>query len=715
MSADGGALMPELGRAARGCFHLYCADGAETFGLREFLAVEEHTYSLLKLPYDDSVSQEVYKVELSRGADTVDWPTYQRWVARQILTHRASEQLMAAYLDQIVKIVTSSRKKPVAASQDPTPALHGRAPAKRQEPVLGGVPQPRLALEPAEVQQGVEEGKAPGPTRIAENEPQRRNDVQVVAPAAALPPAPAPAPTSTATQGPADEVHLELAGPLLRHFVIVARAADAGARPAVRHHASFPRGTDTHPPSAIENFCFPGAQGDATPDGGVSSLQYTFVQTLDGGVRQYGFCYSLRSAADGGCEVLCAVSSRPWFEFFSGLMEALASRRKGGGGVADLEQMIDAVTKHTDQSPISPGARFSVPLLSGQALSLKAPAHNGIGDGAEYETLFKTLSVPCISAIFVSLLSEQRVLFVSSSLSKLSTCVHSLLALIEPFTWQHIFVPIMPQSMLDYITAPMPYVIGVHDSLLEEVGRLPEDDSVVWVYLDSDEVRLCMDSLFPLPPILKRSLEARMCELVGKLSSSKMSIDEFQGSIALEFLNLMLDVFGNYREYTIGPDFDFNRFCKGSDSVATREFLHSFRETQIFERWCSHCSDAARCGYQQEYMTRFDSMVSSGARNNGQGLIRRARRRLSSISLAAGTPRAANTPRGDEAFEIAAVNKAPDGDLSITNMNDAPPRVAASTPIGTGRFKPKEACATDGIESALCADCDIQLWQCATR
>ena len=35
------------------------------------------------------------------------------------------------------------------------------------------------------------------------------------------------------------------------------------------------------------------------------------------------------------------------------------------------------------------------------------------------------------------------------------------------FFRQHLFIPVLPSFLLDYLTAPMPFVIGVHNKLME--------------------------------------------------------------------------------------------------------------------------------------------------------------------------------------------------------------------------------------------------------
>ena len=80
--------------------------------------------------------------------------------------------------------------------------------------------------------------------------------------------------------------------------------------------------------------------------------------------------------------------------------------------------------------------------------------------------------------------------------------MHGLLALMYPFRWQHIYVPLLPRMFLDYLTAPMPFVCGIHSSLQGEFEQLPTEEDLVIVKLNTNEVGLCgsvSQKLAPLP------------------------------------------------------------------------------------------------------------------------------------------------------------------------------------------------------------------------
>jgi hypothetical protein len=111
--------------------------------------------------------------------------------------------------------------------------------------------------------------------------------------------------------------------------------------------------------------------------------------------------------------------------------------------------------------------------------------------------LVSTLSINNVLTIFISLLAERRIIFHSSSVTTLSAAVQAAMDLISPLSWQHIYIPVLPPSMISYCCAPMPFVIGVLSSQIPEVNSMPIDE-VLMVDLDKDELYGINDfGLFP--------------------------------------------------------------------------------------------------------------------------------------------------------------------------------------------------------------------------
>ncbi|GAM21576.1 hypothetical protein SAMD00019534_047510 [Acytostelium subglobosum LB1] len=74
--------------------------------------------------------------------------------------------------------------------------------------------------------------------------------------------------------------------------------------------------------------------------------------------------------------------------------------------------------------------------------------------------LFMHLSLENILKVLGAVLLEQRVVFVSDNLSLLSSACFAMQSFIHPFVWQGLFVPIIPQALIDYLEAPVPFIAG---------------------------------------------------------------------------------------------------------------------------------------------------------------------------------------------------------------------------------------------------------------
>ena len=85
--------------------------------------------------------------------------------------------------------------------------------------------------------------------------------------------------------------------------------------------------------------------------------------------------------------------------------------------------------------------------------------------------------------LFTALLLEQRILITSSRHLPLMLVAESLTCLLRPFSWQHVYVPILPSRLgLHYLDAPTPYIMGVvlqpqNDSTKSDSSNLPESPS----------------------------------------------------------------------------------------------------------------------------------------------------------------------------------------------------------------------------------------------
>lgn len=64
--------------------------------------------------------------------------------------------------------------------------------------------------------------------------------------------------------------------------------------------------------------------------------------------------------------------------------------------------------------------------------------------------------------------------------------IESLLALIYPFRWRHVYIPVLPSMLLDVAQAPMPYILGVHSSSFYALQKYSAKDMGDVIVVDID-------------------------------------------------------------------------------------------------------------------------------------------------------------------------------------------------------------------------------------
>ncbi|GFP87241.1 denn domain-containing protein 5b [Phtheirospermum japonicum] len=65
-----------------------------------------------------------------------------------------------------------------------------------------------------------------------------------------------------------------------------------------------------------------------------------------------------------------------------------------------------------------------------------------------------------VLTLFAAALLEKQILVVCSNLGVLSAIVLSVIPLIRPYQWQSWLMPVLPNDMLDFLDAPVPYIVS---------------------------------------------------------------------------------------------------------------------------------------------------------------------------------------------------------------------------------------------------------------
>lgn len=431
----------------------------------------------------------------------------------------------------------------------------------------------------------------------------------------------------------------------------------------------------------VERFCFPDADAftidnnanntttatnaivspaaPSTPSSGKKQrdVSFTFVLTDGDGRKCFGFCRRFQPPGGARPVSLALLTTRAWFSVFVPLLERLEGAFVSGGVPA-----VAAVVDYLNMKDISGASdrqqRFVthiVPMIDGSFFELRAPrvSDNALDD-VPYITLFRTLFVSHVLAVFEALLFERRVIFVSKDYLRLSHCIFAAASLLFPFQWQHIFIPILPRALLDVCCAPMPFVVGVHVSCMPQLQRMPLE-STVFVDLDRNTVTDTAASAVNAVPdggaaadgedaagagaATDTRLPTRHLErLRAELDSIVRSKRDDRHALANPFMAFFVSIFFNYAHYIVvnvsgqrrsnvsnvriegeaatrKHMFAVQRFIRHHPSRSSGQFLSSFCQCQMFEQFIDERLEQLESA--EQVSSQFDTACDAYAAQHG--------------------------------------------------------------------------------------------------
>ncbi|XP_057483036.1 LOW QUALITY PROTEIN: uncharacterized protein LOC130769798 [Actinidia eriantha] len=225
-------------------------------------------------------------------------------------------------------------------------------------------------------------------------------------------------------------------------------------------------------------------------------------------------------------------------------------------------------------------------------------------------TICRVLSLESVLTLIAGVLLEKQVVVVCQNLGVLSAIVMSFIPMIRPFEWQSLFLPVLPGKMLDFLDAPVPFIIGVQHK--------PDDwkirtSNLVIINVVKDQVKTCY---LPALPRHKEFI-SELQPIHNRLSREKdiakrhpvYKCNEMQAEAAAQFLTVM-------RRYLESLCSDLRSHAitsvqSNNDRVSLllkdsfiysfpskdQPFIKMFVETQLF----TVLSDSRLSSYENEY------------------------------------------------------------------------------------------------------------------
>lgn len=178
----------------------------------------------------------------------------------------------------------------------------------------------------------------------------------------------------------------------------------------------------------------------------------------------------------------------PFFHAYSEFLKDLFHSSLSSSPVP-LERQVQYFLLET---PLPPLGKVEVRLqLSNQTMLVSRPPINRLPMvDFSYRPLFACLSTESVLLVFRLLAAEFSLCFVGSNPSLLTPIQEAFLSFLFPMVWQGVYIPVLPRNMIDILEAPVPVVMGVDASYIEHVPLERRPNGMVFVDLDTNEVRL---------------------------------------------------------------------------------------------------------------------------------------------------------------------------------------------------------------------------------
>ncbi|XP_043514489.1 DENN domain-containing protein 5B isoform X5 [Frieseomelitta varia] len=155
--------------------------------------------------------------------------------------------------------------------------------------------------------------------------------------------------------------------------------------------------------------------------------------------------------------------------------------------------------------------------------------------------MFTWLGADCVIQLFTCVLLENQVLLRSSDFHKLMVVSECITALLYPFSWQHVYVPILPASLHHFLDAPVPFIMGLHAHSEGGVLKIASEANLCYVDIDKQS------SQFPEElPVFPHKMQfiAEIRALLNKYKvphtgkTDNMVINHYNGDIMTSSLTL---------------------------------------------------------------------------------------------------------------------------------------------------------------------------------
>ncbi|KAK4779371.1 hypothetical protein SAY86_006899 [Trapa natans] len=286
--------------------------------------------------------------------------------------------------------------------------------------------------------------------------------------------------------------------------------------------AFYSSGFDSNDPST-----FPRSYPIVLTDGDGSKIYVSCIAFRDPVSEDIAEAYHIpaNSFAD---KCICLVSRSPSFNVLRTALEEIFALCFSSTGSS--KPLWDVIAATVSNVPLpTPGKDRVLFAIENSLLTVEAPPKDGLPHAdISFQPLVQCLDVDNLIKLFTAVLLERRILLRSNKYSLLTLVSEAICHLIYPFRWQHVYIPLLFFSGVDYIDAPTPYMMGLHSGV--DTSTLVMDGVVV-VDLEYNRITTSEE----IPPIPEPELSSLRDEITKLLHPNVVGIDLMKADFGVSY------------------------------------------------------------------------------------------------------------------------------------------------------------------------------------
>ena len=228
-------------------------------------------------------------------------------------------------------------------------------------------------------------------------------------------------------------------------------------------------------------------------------------------------------------------------------------------------------------------------------------------------TLLQLFSVEHIITIYKLILNEKKILFVDKYYDRLSKVTDGFISILYPLQWVHTYIPIMSDQMLKYLETFLPFLNGIHDSLMPLVKDILyendlDSEEIFLIYINGDKIKLgsslngkkvkvdkyIQENIPPFPSDLEKKLKNKLKKMKNEFSGGlkkEITMDSETAELKMRdaFIDFFLEMFHDYEKYLYlldDQDVVFNKsLFLNNVPNNEKKFYNEIIDSQLFQQF----------------------------------------------------------------------------------------------------------------------------------